>query len=47
LEIAPLVWVPADADEKTLQAKLGELQERMNKLHRLGEEWRATTNRKP
>ena len=41
LEIAPPVYVPTDADDATLRAKLIELQSKMDELNRHGEEWRA------
>lgn len=41
LEIAEPVYVPVDADDATLEAKLGELQGKMDELNRRGEEWRA------
>jgi len=40
VEIAPLVKVPTDADEQTIQIKLEELQHVLNELNRQGEEWR-------
>jgi lysophospholipid acyltransferase (LPLAT)-like uncharacterized protein len=41
LEIAEPVYVPTDADDAMLQAKLVELQSKMDELNRRGEEWRA------
>ena len=41
LEIAPPVYVPTDADDATLQAKLSELQGKMEGLNLRGEEWRG------
>jgi len=41
LEIACPVYVPADADDDTLEAKRLELQSKMDELNRLGEEWRG------
>ncbi|MBD0370870.1 MAG: lysophospholipid acyltransferase family protein [Pyrinomonadaceae bacterium] len=41
MEIAEPVYVPTDADEATLKARLEELQSKMDELNRRGEEWRA------
>jgi lysophospholipid acyltransferase (LPLAT)-like uncharacterized protein len=40
--IAPPIFVPADADEETLNARHAELQQTLDKLTRRGEEWRAS-----
>lgn len=41
LEIAPPVYVPTDADDATLQAKLEELQSKLDELNRNGDRWRS------
>ncbi|HEX8898462.1 MAG TPA: lysophospholipid acyltransferase family protein [Chthoniobacterales bacterium] len=41
LEIAPVIWVPADADDEALDQKLAELQKAMDELTRRAEDWRA------
>jgi lysophospholipid acyltransferase (LPLAT)-like uncharacterized protein len=38
--IAPPIWVPADADEDTLEAKRDELQKALDEINRRGDEWR-------
>jgi len=40
--IAPPIYVPADADEKVLEAKLEEVQRALENLDRRTEEWRAS-----
>ena len=37
--VAPPIYVPADADEKTLAAKRDELQQALDHLNRLSAEW--------
>jgi hypothetical protein len=39
VEIAPPIFVPADADENTLTAKRDELQQALDELNRRGENW--------
>lgn len=39
--IAPPIHVPADADDATLEARRGELQNALDELNRRGEAWRA------
>lgn len=41
VSIATPIFVPADADEETLNAKRDELQRAMNELTRQGDEWRS------
>lgn len=45
LEIAEPIYVPADADDATLQARLEELQSKLDELNRRGEDWRAGTRK--
>jgi lysophospholipid acyltransferase (LPLAT)-like uncharacterized protein len=40
--IAPPIFVPADADEETLNARHAELQSALDDLTRRGDEWRAS-----
>lgn len=40
VDIASPIWVPADADEETLSAKRGELQQALDELNRRGADWR-------
>lgn len=40
--VAPPIYVPADADEDTLQARRDELQQALDELNRRGDEWRAS-----
>lgn len=42
LSIAPPIFVPADADEETLNARHAELQSSLDNLTRRGDEWRAS-----
>ena len=44
--VAPPIWVPADADEATLDAKRDELQNTLDDLTRRGDEWRRNTSAK-
>jgi hypothetical protein len=44
--IAPPIWVPADADETTLEAKRDELQNTLDDLTRRSDEWRLDTTAK-
>jgi lysophospholipid acyltransferase (LPLAT)-like uncharacterized protein len=39
--IAPPIFVPADADDETLNARHAELQLALDELTRRGDEWRA------
>ncbi len=39
VDIAPPIFVPADADENTLNAKRDELQQTLDELNRRGENW--------
>jgi len=43
--IASPIYVPADADEKVLQAKRDELQQALDKVNQAGEIWRSTVSR--
>src|SRR5215203_5050816 len=43
--VAPPIYVPPDADEKTLVAKRNELQQTLDDLHHQSEEWRIQTMR--
>ena len=45
--VAPPIYVEADADETMLQAKRDELQAALEKLDRLGDEWRASFIKPP
>jgi lysophospholipid acyltransferase (LPLAT)-like uncharacterized protein len=40
--IAPPIFVPADADEETLNARQAELQSALDNLRQRGDEWRAS-----
>lgn len=40
VSVAPPIYVPADADEATLEAKRDELQHALEDLNRRGDEWR-------
>ena len=40
--IAPPIYVPADADEATLEAKRDELQRALDNINQQGDEWRAS-----
>ena len=42
VEIAPPIYVPAEADETTLQAKRDELQGELDKMTHRGDQWRAS-----
>ena len=39
--VGPAIYVPADADEATLEAKRDELQHALDELNRRGDEWRV------
>ena len=45
VSVAAPVWVPADADDATLEAKRDELQRALEDLDRRGQEWRENTSR--
>lgn len=44
VQIAPPIFVPADADEAMLEAKRDELQHALDEINRRGEEWRERSS---